>query len=307
MNDELKALQEQREAVQRKLLDAPPGEQREALQSSLVTLRDRETDLMQSTGGEVNSFGGAAPQPEQVVTEPAPATARDRDDTLREMEPRVTVHSNRLGGFLSDRVTVTHDSPVIAEARQATARTAAINAMVEKLQAEKPQKQAQEQARDKADQERAARIYYGMPSQGRGIEATLQGEQRSAALDADFAGRQGQGGQAKTEPGHEQAASEHDGAPRELMEGESIEGEIVDEMELDGQGYYVVEGEPVQDVHDTQQGHNTQQEHAAQQAHKIERVLVPSGGGEYQIGDEVIAVRKPAGHQVEEAGRGYAR
>lgn len=304
MNEELNALKEQREAVERKLHDAPAGEQRDALQSSLVTLRDREIDLQQFAGtGDVNSFGGVTPQPEQTPTEatPVPETERDRDDKRREMDPRVTVSSNRLGGFLSDRVTVTHHSPVIAEAREATARTAAIAAMVDKMQAEKLQKQAQEQAREKADQERAARIYDGMPGQGRGIEATLQGEQRSAALAAEFASRQGAGGQSKTEPGSEHATPEHEGDPRELSEGESIHGEIVDEMEMDGQAYYVVEGEPVQDVHDTQQGHNTQQ------VHKTERVLVPLGGGEYQIGDEVIAVRKPAGHQVEEAGRGYSR
>lgn len=297
MDDELKALTEQREAVELKLHETPAGEQREALQSNLNTLRDREADMQQGT--EVNSFGGAEPPAAAMPSEPEPAAARDRDDTAREMPPRVTVQSGRLGSGLSDRVTVHHDSPVIAEARAATARTAAINAMVERMQAQKLQQQADEKAREKADQERTARTYDGMPGRGRGIEATLQGEQRSAALDAEFAGRKDQTTPAAPAQDHEQAEAGHDGAPRELAEGESIEGEIVDEMELDGQAYYVVEGEPVQDVHDTMNVH------AAQQIHKIERVLVPSGGGEYQIGDDIIAVRKPAGHEVGGAGRGH--
>lgn len=74
--------------------------------------------------------------------------------------------------------------------------------------------------------------------------------------------------------------------PRPLEVGEEVSGEIVEAIEQDGQGFYILTIENAQG--------------------EAERVLIPADELEHEAGDEITARRTPQGVEIEEA-RDYGR
>lgn len=191
---------------------------------------------------EVDGFAGSGSAPamqhqaEQEKTQQERAKAeqqKEREaDKDSERAPQITYHSDRLGAGLGGRVTVTPDNPEARADRAAAARAEKVGEQVKQEQADRQREKTAAQAREKADKDRAARIYDGMPSRGISTERYIQAEAEGAAAkqpatDAYLVQRE-----------------KVTGIPHRNAEpNEDIKGKVVGVRELDGKAHTIVERE----------------------------------------------------------------
>lgn len=278
-----------REALARELETADPSRRAE-LEQQLVSAREAESQTARDLSRaleEQNGFAAAVAASATVPEATTPATEqpapgdRNPPETVRTF---VREQQSRLGGLgsLNDREFEVHTHPDIIEARQATARQAQIRAQLEAEKTAKAAEQAKQDEREKKDQDRAARIFDGMPSRGFSTQDYLQIEADHRRETANYA--------ANADALQEQQAAEQaavveltatTGVEHVTLEPEAIiEGEIIEAVEVREAAYYTVEFSD-----DRGQTH---------------RALVPAAGHDYSPGDEIRIERAGAA-----AGAGY--
>ncbi len=294
-----------REALTRELETADPSRRAE-LEQQLVSARDVEgqtgRDLaraMEEQNGFAAAVAASATTPENRET-PETTTQTTEQPSPGDRKPPETVRTYvreqqaRLGGLgsLNDRVIEVHTHPDIIEARQANARTAQIRAQLEAERSEKAADQAKQDERDRKDQDRASRIFDGMPSRGFSTKEYLQMEadhRRETAAYSDNAKNLQKQLAAEQTTAVELTVTT--GVEHVVLEPEAIiEGEIIEVVEVREAAYYTVAFSD-----DRGQSH---------------RALVPAAGHDYRPGDEIrierAGVAAGAGYHVSES-RDYGR
>lgn len=251
--DELNAAVRRGEEAQanadRNLESASPSQRAEAEQlvrEAKAGLETAKRELAEESiihgDREADGFAGSdsAPamqhQAEQEKTQQERAKAEQQKerkaDKDSERAPQITYHSDRLGAGLGGRVTVTPDNPEARADRAAAARAEKVGEQVKQEQADRQREKTAAQAREKADKDRAARIYDGMPSRGISTERYIQAEAEGAAAkqpatDAYLVQRE-----------------KVTGIPHRNAEpNEDIKGKVVGVRELDGKAHTIVERE----------------------------------------------------------------
>ena len=278
-----------KEALARELETADPSRRAE-LEQQLVSAREVESQAGRDLAKALEEQNGFAAAVAASATVPEATTPAAEQPAPGDRKPPETVRTfvreqqSRLGGLgsLNDRVIEVHTHPDIIEARQATARAAQISAQLEAERAEKAAEQARQEEREKKDQDRAARIFDGMPSRGFSTQDYLQIEADHRRETATYA--------ANAEALQEQQAAEQaavveltatTGVEHVMLEPEAlIEGEIIEAVQVREAAYYTVEFSD-----DRGQTH---------------RALVPAAGHDYSPGDEIRIERAGAA-----AGAGY--
>lgn len=284
-NQNQDSARQQREALEADLLNLPGDDPRRAgLLDQIDRARQQEADAGRTS--EANTIGAAS--------EATPEAER-KPDNIRRSE---SMNRGEIG-LGAVRETVTVIDPAIIEAREASARTAAIAAQLEAEAVAQEQAATAQAEQQRRDQERDALIFEGGPSKGFTAEdyARMYAEataepQASAptqeALTADEIE------QAKAEAAAAHLTAEHGEPYRVMQQGEEIEGELIEAIEIDGQDYFTVQ---VEDEH-TGQPHRVlvpnNHHQAAHQAHQV-----------HEPGDRVHVARTQHGHQIEPAGMDY--
>jgi hypothetical protein len=201
-------------------------------------------------------------------------------------------------GLGAVRETVTVIDPAIIEAREASARTAAISAQIEAEAAAQEQAAKAQAEQQRRDQERDALIFEGGPSKGFTADDyahVRRSNGRAAGLSANTGGldrRRDRAGQGRGAAAH--LTAEHGEPYRVMQQGEEIEGELIEAIEIDGQDYFTVQ---VEDEHTGQPHRVLVPNHHHQAAHQAHQV--------HEQGDRVHVARTQHGHQIEPAGMDY--
>lgn len=273
-----------REALMRELETAAPSRRAE-LEQQLVSAREVESQTGRDLARAMEEQNGFAAAVEASATTPETTTQATEQPAPGDRKPPETVRTfvreqqARVGGLgsLNDRVIEVHTHPDIIEARQANARTAQIRAQLEAERNEKAAEQAKQEEREKKDQDRAARIFDGMPSRGLSTKDYLQIEADHRRETATYA--------ANAEAQQEQQAAEQTaaveltattGVEHVILEPEAvIEGEIIEALEVREAAYYSVE-------YSDDRGQTC-------------RALVPAAGLDYRPGDEIRIERASVG------------
>ena len=215
-NQNQDSARQQREALEADLLNLPGDDPRRAgLLDQIDRARQQEADAGRTS--EANTIGAAS--------EATPEAER-KPDNIRRSE---SMNRGEIG-LGAVRETVTVIDPAIIEAREASARTAAIAAQLE----------------------------------------------------------------AKAEAAAAHLTAEHGEPYRVMQQGEEIEGELIEAIEIDGQDYFTVQ---VEDEHTGQPHRVLVPNHHHQAAHQAHQVHEP--------GDRVHVARTQHGHQIEPAGMDY--
>ncbi len=283
-----------REALTRELETADPSRRAE-LEQQLVSAREVEHQTGRDLAKALEEQNGFAAAVEASATTPETTIPAAEQPAPGDRQPPETVRTYvreqqaRLGGLgsLNDRVIEVHTHPDIIEARQANARTAQIRAQLEAERNEKAAEQAKQDEREKKDQDRAARIFDGMPSRGFStkdylqIEADHQREMATYAANADA--------QQEQQAAEQTAVVEltgTTGVEHVMLEPEAvIEGEIIDVVDVKEIAYYSVEFS----------------DHQGQTC----RALVPATGNDFRPGDDIrierAGVDAGAGYHVSES------